>query len=190
MRQRITIAALLIAGLMPSAALAAEGAPEPAGSWTALLFYIINFALFVFILVKYALPMVRDFFAQRARSISDSLSKAQSNFREAEELAKRAAERNAGLAGEKARIGSGLADETAYQTQRISELAQETATRIRRDAQLSAAAAHENAQRRMRIALAAAAGRLARQRLEAAFKPDDQERLLDGFVTKLNDEAR
>jgi F-type H+-transporting ATPase subunit b len=175
---------------MPSAALAAEGPSEPPGSWTALLFYIINFALFIFILAKYALPMVRDFFSQRAGSIRDSLNKAQSNFREAEELAKRAAERRAGLEGEKAQIGSDLAGETAYQIQRIRELAEETAARIRRDAQLSATAAHENAQRRMRIALAAAAGRIARERLEAAFRPDDQERLLDGFVTKLNDEAR
>lgn len=190
MGKRILIAAIIVAALVPSAARAAEGAPEPPGSWLALLFYVINFALFVFILAKYALPLGRDFFANRANSIRDSLKKAESNFREAEELANRAAERSAKLEGEKAQIEADLDAETNYQIQHIHELADETAVRIKRDAELSAAAARENGHRRMRAALAAAAGRLARERIEAAFQPNDQERLLDGFVAKLRDEAR
>jgi F0F1-type ATP synthase membrane subunit b/b' len=190
MTRRSLVAAVLAALLIPSAAIAAEGAPEPAGSWTALLFYVINFGLFVFILVKYALPMARDFFTSRAHSIRDSLSKAESNLREAEELATRARERTSKLESEKSQIGADLDAETAYQIQRIRELARETAARIMRDAELSAAAARGNGQRRMRVALAAAAARLARERLVAAFQPNDQERLLDGFVAKLREEAR
>jgi F0F1-type ATP synthase membrane subunit b/b' len=189
MTRRSLIAAVLAALLIPSIALAADSAPEPPGSWTALLFYVINFGLFVFILVKYALPMARDFFTTRAHSIRESLTKAESNLREAEELATRARERTSRLESEKSQIGADLDAETAYQTQRISELARETAARIRRDAELSAAAAHENGQRRMRIALAAAATRLARERLVADFQANDQELLLDGFVAKLREEA-
>jgi len=181
---------MLMAALIPTAAFAAEGEPGPAGSWTALLFYVINFALFIFILVKYALPIGRDFFANRANSIRDSLSKAEANFRDAQELANRAAERTAKLESEKSQIGSDLDAETAYQIQRIHELARETSARIERDAKLSAATARENGHRRMRIALASAAGRLARERLEAVFQSSDQDRLLDGFVAKLREEAR
>lgn len=190
MKRRIVIVASLATGLIPSVALAAEGGTESSGSWSALLFYIINFALFVFILAKYAVPMARDFFNQRATTIRDSLSKAEANFREAEALANRAAEQAAKLEAEKAKIASDLADETVYQVGRIYEIAQETAARIKHDTALSAAATRENGQRRMREALAASAGRLARQLVVREFKPADQDRLLDGFVVKLRDEAR
>jgi F0F1-type ATP synthase membrane subunit b/b' len=69
-------------------------------------------------------------------------------------------------------------------------MAQETATRIKRDTELSTAATREAGQRRMREALAAAAGRLAREMVVREFKPTDQDRLLDSFVAKLRDEAR
>jgi len=189
MKRRIAIAASLGAALIPSAALAAEGG-ESSGSWSSLLLYIINIGIFVFILVKYAVPMVRDFFNQRAATIRESLSKAESNYREAEELANRAAERTAKLESEKAQIASDLADETVYQVGRIYEIAQETAARIKRDTELSAAATREAGQRRMREALAAATGRLARAMIVRDFKPADQNRLLDSFVAKLRDEAR
>ncbi|HEX4209998.1 MAG TPA: ATP synthase F0 subunit B [Candidatus Binataceae bacterium] len=190
MKRRILIAASLSTALMPSAALAAEGAAESSGSWTSLLFYIINFAIFVVILVKYAVPMARDFFNQRATSIADSLAKAETNYHQAEELANRAAERTAKLESEKTQIASDLADETVYQIGRIYEIAQETATRIKRDTELSAAATREAGQRRMRQVLAAAAGRLARETVVREFQPEDQDRLLDNFVAKLRDEAR
>ena len=190
MKRRILIAASLGAALMPSAALAAEAGGESSGSWSSLLLYIINFGIFVFILVKYAVPMARDFFNQRATTIRESLSKAESNYREAEELANRAAERTAKLESEKAQIASDLADETVYQVGRIYEMAQETAARMKRDTELSATATREAGQRRMREALAAATGRLAREMIVQEFKPTDQDRLLDSFVTKLRDEAR
>jgi F0F1-type ATP synthase membrane subunit b/b' len=190
MRRRILIIALLAAAMPPAAAWAAGEEPEPAGSWTALLFYIINFSLFVFILYKYAMPAARDFFSNRAKSITDSLRKAEANFDEAKELANRAAERTAKLESEKSKMSSDLDAETAYQIGHIQELARETAARIKRDGELSAAAARENGQRRMRAALALATTRLARERLRAAFQSSDQDRLLDGFVAKLREEAR
>jgi F-type H+-transporting ATPase subunit b len=190
MKRRILIAASLGAALIPSAALAAEGGGESSGSWSSLLLYIINFGIFIFILAKYAVPMARDFFNQRATTIRESLSKAESNYREAEELANRAAERTAKLESEKAKIASDLADETVYQVGRIYEMAQETAARIKHDTELSAAATREAGQRRMREALAAATGRLAREMVVRDFEPADQDRLLDSFVAKLRDEAR
>lgn len=190
MKPRIVIAALFSATLLPSAAMAADAGGESAGSWTSLLFYIINFAIFIWIIFKYALPMVRDFFSQRATSIRDSMAKAEAAFHEAEELANRAAERAAKLETEKARIASDLADETVYQVGRIYDLAQETAARIKRDSEVTAAALRENGLRRMRRALAAAAGRLALERIKRDFRQADQDRLVTSFVTKLREEAR
>jgi len=154
-----------------------------------LLLYVINFLLFACILWKYALPAARNFFRDRAIGIRETLSKAESAFRGAQELANRAAEQMAKLEGEKSQITSDLADETVYQIGRIYDLAQEAAARIKRDAELNAAAMGENAQRRVREALAHAAGSLARDLVANNFQPDDQTRLLRGFVDKLGEEA-
>ena len=55
--------------LLPTAGWCAEGGGEAAaggGSWLSLLFYVINFAVFVWILVHYAGPQARRFFSDRA----------------------------------------------------------------------------------------------------------------------------
>src|SRR6202158_6527951 len=149
MKSRIAIAAVLLgATRTPALALAAEGAVEERGSWGALLFYVINFLLFAGILWKYALPAARNFFRERAVGIRETHAKAEAAFRGAQELANRAAERMARLEAEKNQIASDLADETVFQIGRIYDLAQEAAARIKRDAELGAAAMRENAPRR------------------------------------------
>ncbi len=190
MKSRIAIAAALIgAALTPSLALAAEGAAEAHGTWGALVFYIINFLLFAWILWKYALPAARNFFRERALGIRSTLAKADAAYRDAQALANRAAERMAKLEAEKSQIASDLADETVYQIGRIYDLAQESAGRIKRDAEVSAAAMAENANRRVREALAHAAGNIARDLVANNFQPGDQTRLLQGFVERLGQEA-
>jgi F0F1-type ATP synthase membrane subunit b/b' len=189
MRARLTITAIAGAVLIPSVALAAEGGGEPAGTWRALIFYVINFGLFVGILWKYAVPATRNFFRQRAVTIRETLAKADSAFREAEELANRAAERTAKLEAEKSQIASDMADETVFQIGRIYDLAQEAAARIKRDSEMSVVALHESGTRRVREALAQAAGRLAFEMIARNFVADDQTRLVAGFVDKLHQEA-
>jgi F-type H+-transporting ATPase subunit b len=191
MKSRIAIAAALIgAALTPSLALAAEGGAEERGTWGALVFYVINFLLFAGILWKYALPAARNFFKDRATGIRATLAKADAAFREAQELANRAAERMAKLDAEKSQIASDLADETVYQVGRIYDLAQEAAARIKRDAEVSATAMAENANRQVREALAHAAGKIARDLVRNNFVAGDQTRLIQGFVEKLGAEAR
>jgi F0F1-type ATP synthase membrane subunit b/b' len=191
MKSRFAIAATLIgAALTPALAFAAEGGSEERGTWGALVFYIINFSLFAAILWKYAVPAARNFFRDRATGIRATLAKADAAFREAEELANRAAERMAKLEAEKNQISSDLADETVYQIGRIYDLAREAAARIKRDAEQGATALAENANRRVREALAHAAGKVARDLVLSNFGAGDQTRLVQGFVEKLGEEAR
>src|SRR3984957_17810296 len=190
MKSRIAIAATLIgAALTPALAFAAEGGSEERGTWGALVFYIINFSLFAAILWKYEMPAARNFFRDRATGIRATLAKADAAFREAEELSNRAAERMAKLEAEKSQISSDLADETVYQIGRIYDVAQESAPRIKRDAEASAVAMAESANRRVREALAHAAGRLAGDLVKRNFQTADQTRLVQGFVEKLGAEA-
>ena len=179
--------------LLPAAGWCAEsGGGEAAaggGSWLSLLFYVINFAVFVWILVHYAGPPARKFFADRAGGIKETFARAEATLKEAQDLANRAAERMSRLEAEKKQLRADLDAETAYIANRIREMARETAQRIVRDTELTGAAITEAAQRHVRAMLAETTGKLARELMVKSFTDDDQARLLRGFEEKLAQEA-
>jgi len=188
LRAAAAAAALSTVALLPMPALSAEGG-QGGGSWLSLLLFAINFGLFAFVVVYFAAPLTRKFFADRASGIRATLSRADDAHREALERATQAAARLAGLAEEKARMEREFNDETAYQVRRIREIARSGAERIGRDAELTAAAIAEEAQRRLRLGLAAAAATMARELISRDFAPADQGRLLESFVDRLSQEA-
>jgi F0F1-type ATP synthase membrane subunit b/b' len=185
----VMVGAVLLA---PATGWCAEGAGEAAGggSWTSLLFYVINFALFIWFLAHFAGPAARKFFADRAGGIRENFARAESTYTEAQDLAKRAADAMSRLEAEKQQLRADLDAETAYIANRIRELARETAARIVHDTEVTAAAVTEDAQRRVRATLAAATGRIARELMVKSFSNDDQARLLRGFEERLAQEAR
>lgn len=189
MKRRIISAATFAAILFPQVALAAEEAREDHGSWLLLLFFTINFALFVYVLMHFAAPAVKKFFADRASTIRSGLSRAESAFSEAQDLANEAAARMAALDAELKKLGAELDAETAFQAARIREIANATVARVRRDTGLSTAALGYAAQRRVREQLAATAAALAGNLIASQFQPSDQNRLIDGFMQKLGQGA-
>src|SRR5713101_7132308 len=178
MKKWITSAAFISAALSPRIALAAAEAPEERGSWMLLLFFVINFILFVFVLGYFAVPLARKFFADRAATIRTGLSRAERAFAAAQDLANNAAARMAALEAELRKTAAEIEDETAFQVTRVADLAKSTAERIRNDAVLSAAALTEAAKRRVRARLAETAAKLARDLIGREFQRDDQGRLI------------
>jgi F0F1-type ATP synthase membrane subunit b/b' len=189
MKSRIAILVVAAVSLYPVLAFAAEGAEE-GGSWSALVFYVINFTLFIYVVKRFAGPLVTGFFRDRAAGIRDTMSRADAGFKQAQEMANRAAERMAQLEAEKAQIASDLADETVYQVGRIYDSAHEAVARTKRDTEMTSAALREAARRQVRVSLAEASGRLARELLQRNFQPADQDRLLGGFIERLREERR
>jgi len=185
MKKWITSAAIIAAAFFPDAAMAAEEAGAEHGSWLLLGFFAFNFILFVGLLVYFAGPPARKFFADRAVTIRTALSRAASALAEAEELANKAAARMAALAAELKKLGDELDRETAFQAGKIAELARSTAERIHRDTTMSSSALSEAARRRVRAQLAESAATLARDLIGRNFQPTDQGRLIDGFMDKL-----
>lgn len=188
MKKWITSAAILAAAFFAYAvppAHAAEGAGAEHGSWMLLTFFAINFVLFVSILVYFAGPPLRKFFADRAATIRTALSRAQSALAEAEDIANKAAARMAALSAELKQVADELEQETAFQIGKVKELAKSTAERIRRDTEQSQYALAEAAKRRLRAQLAESAATLARDQISRNFQPSDQRRLIDGFMEKL-----
>ena len=183
------IAVLALAALCPGLGYAAEGGEE-AGSWFPLIFYAINFAIFIWVLKHYAGAAIVGYFRDRSTTIRETITRAESRYQEGQERANRAAERMARLEAEKTRIASDLADETVYQIGKLYDAAHETVARLKRDAEQTASALREAAQRQVRHALAEAAGHLARDLLTRNFEPSDQARLLEGLGERLSEEAR
>jgi F0F1-type ATP synthase membrane subunit b/b' len=184
MKLRTALAAGAAIVFYATPALCAEGG-EARGSWATLLLYVINFAIFAWIVYYFGAAYIRSFFADRATSIRSTLSRADRAFKEAQELANQAAARMAKLEDEKKRIAAEFDQETAYQVRRIAEAAREGAERIRHDAELTASALTDSSRRRMRERLAASAAGLARDLIERNFEAADQGRLVQGFVERM-----
>ena len=173
----------------PSFAFAAEEAAENSGTWLGTLFFTINFAIFVAIIVKFAGPAVGAYFRDRATGIRSQLDRLNSALKEAEDLANRSAARMAQLDQEAAQLKSEMDNETAFIVNRIREGAKSTAERVRRDTVLTGAAITEAAQRRVRERLAATATNLARELVAKNLEAADQSRLIDNFMEKIRTEA-
>jgi len=172
----------------PSGVFAAE--PEQTeGSWFALIFYAVNFLLFLWIVRKYGWPRVAEFFRNRSRTIIDSRRDAETGLQEAQELAQRAAQQLGSLDADKRALMVELNEETAYEVRRINEAAQKAVDRIRRDLEVTAVAVRQGGQRRLRQTMAEAAGRIARGLVNRNFQPSDQDRLLRGFVERIGEEV-
>ena len=181
----------LIATLLvwPSAVFAAE--PEHAeGSWFALIFYALNFVLFLWIVQKYGWPRIAEFFRSRSRTIRENRGRAETAFQEAQELAIRAAQQLRQLDADKRTTMLELNEETGYQMRQIDQAAHEAISRIRRDTEITTAAVRDGAQRRLRQTMAEAAGTIARELVSRNFQASDQDRLLGGFVEHIGEERR
>jgi F-type H+-transporting ATPase subunit b len=185
----LTIACVAATILVPIRASAAD-AEVVEGGWYPLIFYAINFLLFLWIVRRYGWPGISHFFHERARNIHENRARAESSYQQALELANRASERLQQLETEKGQIASELEHETRFQIDRIHEMAQEAVNRIQRDNAVTLAALREAAQRRLRESMAAAAGTIAREMLRRDFQSADQARLLQSFVERIGEEAR
>ncbi len=173
----------------PSWALAAEG-EQAEGSWFALIFYVINFVVFLWIVRVYGWPRIAQFFASRSRTIRDNRGRAEKAYQEAQELAQRAAQQLRQLEADQRTVATELDQETAYQVRQINQAAREAVGRLRHDIDITTVALRDGAQRRLRQTMADAAGRIAGELLRANFEPSDQKRLLQDFVETIAEESR
>jgi F0F1-type ATP synthase membrane subunit b/b' len=190
MKLKTILAATLGVGLSPTLAFCAEGGAAEGGSWLALLFYVINFAIFVYILARFAGPLAVKFFRERAIEIRNTINLSESGLRSATQTAQQAEAEVSGLEAEKTRMMTEMRAATARETARIRELGPRAAERIRHDGELTARSIAENGKRTVQAHLAATAARLARRLITENFEPADQSRLLREFLDTVSQESR
>ncbi|HVN29198.1 MAG TPA: ATP synthase F0 subunit B [Candidatus Binataceae bacterium] len=189
MKKTIISVTAISAALLPALVCAAEEAGgEEQGSWLVLLFFAINFLIFVFIIRYFAAPVISKFFADRSTQIRGTLSRAESAFAEAQDLANKAAARSANLDNELATLQKEIENETQFQVKKIADVAQAAVERLHTDVSLTSAALAEAGQRRVREELAAVTARLARDLIARSFDSSDQQRLVENFTERLEGE--
>lgn len=182
MKRSSIAACTLAAWLLPALAWAAPAPAEEGGSWLVWLLYVINFAIFVYLVSHYAAPAARSFFHERATAIRNNLNRLQSDFQAAQLEEQQARAALGKLDGEKTALQGSMRAETARETNRIAEQARASAERIRRDGELTAQAAAERARRELRAHLVATAIGAARELVAREFGPADQTRLVEEFM--------
>jgi F-type H+-transporting ATPase subunit b len=176
---------------VPALVLAEEGGGHGGGHGHAehhapgidtLLFPVINFAIFVVILVRFVLPAVRTYLPERRAAVVKTTEEATSALAAAEQRVKTARDRLARIDGESAAVRDDLVGAATQQAERLRTAAQATGERRLADAALLAQSERRRALDEVRAETAALAARLAEDRIRGALGPDDQRAFVQQFL--------
>jgi F-type H+-transporting ATPase subunit b len=194
MRDRLSAVAAVGLILLPVIALAAEGeaghaaehhAPSPWG----LIYPFINFAIYSFVLWRYAWPAVRDYLSDRRANTLSALEAAKSVRAEAEALKAEYDAKLRNLEVEAARAREEVLATAQVDARNILDQAQKSADRIRKDSRLVADEEVARARRTLQEETAALVARLAGELVTKQIGPNDQARFVKDFVTQTRSAA-
>ncbi|MGH8007991.1 MAG: ATP synthase F0 subunit B [Candidatus Binatia bacterium] len=163
-----------------------EGHGEHEGGGSQLLvlaFFTINFLLFVLVLRRYALPVIRENLRQRRATVVQALNEAQRAREEAEGLRRDYEQKLASLAAEQERLYAQALEAAERERGRILEEAQRLAERVRAEAQQIAQREIEDARRSLRQEVAEQAVRIATDMIRSRLTPADQSRFVRDLVS-------
>jgi F-type H+-transporting ATPase subunit b len=177
---------LAIALGAPSAAFASEaGHAEHAPSIGTLALPIVNFAIFAFILWRYAWPAVRSALADRQKSVRREIDEAEVAHREARAALESIEALRARSREDGERLVAEIREEAEARAGALLTQARQTADRIRRDAEILGAQEGERAAHAIRREIAdrivARATELVRQR----FGESEQRRAVTEFLSEV-----
>lgn len=160
----------------------AAGAEHHAPSINDIWFPLANFLIYAFIIVKFALPPIRDFLKSRRAHVVTALEQSSAKKRAAEALVSEYRAKLAGAEKEIQSIHASLRDEGEREKAKLVSEAQTTAAKIRQDADFLADQEVKMARRHLREEMAAEAEAAARQLVTRNLTGADQSRLIDDFI--------
>jgi len=145
-------------------------------------FPLINFLIYAFIIVKFALPLIRDFLKTRREEIVAKLAEASAKKQAAEALVRDYRSRLAGLGKEVQSLQAALREDGEREKSRLVSEAQTTAVKITQDANFLADQEVRSARQKLREDMADEAEATAQQLIERNISAADQSRLVDDFL--------
>jgi F-type H+-transporting ATPase subunit b len=166
----------------------AGGAAHAPGLWL-LGVQVLNVAILLFILVRFAGPALRDYFQGRSQQIRESIEGAQAQLREAEAEIAELRGRLEAFEAESGRLVEAAAEAAEGERARMLERARATAQRLREDAERVADSEIARARQVLRAEAARLATELAGQLLRAEATREDDTRMVGEFVDKLGGSA-
>jgi F-type H+-transporting ATPase subunit b len=147
-----------------------------------LLWPVVNFSIFVWVLVRFLGGPLREFFRARAERLRDELAAGDRARRDAEALRAQLAQDLADLPAVRELLKADLLATAARERDQLLAQGQRTAERIRRDAVLLGNQHIAAARRALRDELVASAVREATALVQGAAQAPDQERFVSEFV--------
>jgi len=145
-------------------------------------FQVLNFALLVFVLVKFGGPAVSKALQARHNQIQSDLASAAEARAAAQGRFEQQEKRLAALENEIAAITAGIKQEAEAEKVRLIAAAEERARRIREESEFIIEQQVKQAEEDLRREVAAAAVALAEKIVRGQLSASDQQRLIDAFV--------
>lgn len=158
---------------------------EHAASITQLLFPFLNFLLFLYLVKRFALPLVKDYLRSRREEILKAVAEADAGKRQAEEKIRDYRERLARLASEAKGIQETLRAEGERDRARLIAAAKEQAAKIQTDAAFLVEQEVKVARHQVRVEIARVAEEAAKGLLQRQLTEADQRRLAEEFLSEL-----
>ncbi|MGH7769772.1 MAG: hypothetical protein ACREQP_20180 [Candidatus Binatia bacterium] len=176
------LAGLLLAALGAAPAAAAE---EHAASVTELFFPLVNFLIFLYLIKRFGMPLVRDYFKARREGIAAAIREADEAKQRADALARDYQNRLARLAEETRAIRESLRADGEREKAKLLAEAQEIAARIKTDADLLAEQEVRLARQTLRREIVDAARAAAEKIIRQNLSPVDQKRMVAEFLAEV-----
>ena len=164
---------------------AAGGAEHHAPSITDVIFPALNFLIYAFIIVKFALPAVRSFLKSRRDEVVATIAQASANKAAAQSLVDEYKTKLAGLDRQVRSLQATLRDEGERDKAKLLDEANAMAAKIKADASILADQEVKMARQQIREDMAIQAEATARALLQRNLSADDQNRLADEFIQSI-----
>ena len=158
-----------------------EGLPV----WLKLLFQFVNFAILVFVIVKFAKKPFKDFLRKRRDAVKEKIDEAERVLREATAAKATYEERLAGLESEIEAFRASITEAVEREKKKVLDEAQALATRIREQARLAYEQEMREAMEKIRAEVAAQTIEAATTRVREIFRQDDHDRMVEEFIRKV-----
>ena len=163
-------------------AVAAAEAEHHAPSINDIWFPLANFLIYAFIIVKFALPLVRDFLKARHEEVVGKIKQAAAKKQAAEALVNEYRVKLSGFDKEVQSMHAALREDGEREKNKLIREAQATAVKIKEDTSFLADQEVKMARQKLREEMAELAAATARQLVERNLSSADQSRLADDFI--------
>ena len=159
------------------------GVEEHAASATQLFYPLINFLIFAYLIKRLLLPVVKNYLRSRREEIVAALGEADESKKRAEAMVQEYRARMARLEEEMKRLREELRADGEREKAKMLREAEETAAKIKVDADFLAEQEIKLARQRLREEIARLARAAAQKLIQSHLTPADQERLVEEFLS-------